>query len=176
MRDCIRSAKPVEIQKRLRGSWPDWYRECMVRRTTAREKLGGETTGLRKCIRPLMEIALLAMMSCARVCPYKSVGRRRPFSGPGCRHAIVTVLSSLLFLCRPQWSKLKRRCSARRVERSTQGRGAFAPYTGRYVFIPLDSTAQAIRPACWPWRPQRHSWELWRQAHRARPRTGIDLA
>jgi hypothetical protein len=38
-------------------------------------KLRGEETSLRKCIRPLMEISFPAMMSCARVCPYKSVGR-----------------------------------------------------------------------------------------------------
>jgi len=30
--------------------------ECMVRRTTAREKLWNEKTSLRKCMRPLVEI------------------------------------------------------------------------------------------------------------------------
>jgi len=35
----------------------------------------GERTSLRKCTRPLMRSALLAKISCARVCPYKSVGR-----------------------------------------------------------------------------------------------------
>jgi hypothetical protein len=49
---------------------------------------------------------LLARMSCARVCPSKSVGRWRPFSGSGLRHAVVTVLSSLLHLCRLRWGNL----------------------------------------------------------------------
>jgi hypothetical protein len=35
----------------------------------------GEKTSLRKCIRPYRwRSSLLARMSCARVCPYKSVG------------------------------------------------------------------------------------------------------
>ena len=39
------------------------------------EKSVGEKTSLRKCIRPLgWRSALLAKMSCARVCPYRSVG------------------------------------------------------------------------------------------------------
>ena len=38
-------------------------------------KSAGEKTSLRKCIRPLRwRTCLLARMSCARVCPYKSVG------------------------------------------------------------------------------------------------------
>ena len=41
-------------------------------------------------------VFLLAMMRCARVCPYKRDGRGRPFSSAGWKHAIVTVLSSLL--------------------------------------------------------------------------------
>ena len=41
-------------------------------------------------------LVLLARMSCARVGPYKSLGRGRPLSGAGCGHAVVTVLSSLL--------------------------------------------------------------------------------
>jgi hypothetical protein len=39
-------------------------------------------------------LALLAMMSCARTFPDKSVGRCRPFSVAGLRHVVVTVLSS----------------------------------------------------------------------------------
>jgi hypothetical protein len=35
-----------------------------------KEKAEGEKTSLRKCIRPLVELALLARMSCARICPY----------------------------------------------------------------------------------------------------------
>ena len=36
-------------------------------------------------------------MSSARACPGKSLGRFRPFFATGFRHAVVTVLSSLLF-------------------------------------------------------------------------------
>jgi len=46
----------------------------MVRRGTARGSLV-EKTSLRKCIRPFGGDGLLAMMSCARICPSKSVGR-----------------------------------------------------------------------------------------------------
>src|SRR6516225_8828305 len=46
----------------------------MVRRSTARENWG-EKASLRKCIRPQNgDLALRAMMSCARACPFKSVG------------------------------------------------------------------------------------------------------
>ena len=49
------------------------YRECMVRRVVAMEKLRKKKS-LRKCIRPLWRSVLLALMSCARVRPSKSVG------------------------------------------------------------------------------------------------------
>ena len=39
-------------------------------------------------------LVLLAMMSCPRTLPDKSVGRCRPFSVAGLRHVVVTVLSS----------------------------------------------------------------------------------
>ena len=73
-----------------------------------KEKAKGEKTSLRKCIRPLVEPSapgqdeLRAYLSLL-------VGRLLStiFGHQVPRHAVVTVLSSLLFLCRPRWVNFK---------------------------------------------------------------------
>ncbi len=68
----------------------------MVRRATARGKFGREDKSAQMYSAFEWRLVLLARMRCARIGPYKSHGRLRPLSVPGCRHAVVTVLSSLL--------------------------------------------------------------------------------
>jgi len=66
---------------------------------------------LRKCIRPFWwSLAFLAMMSCARTFPDKSVGRCRPFSVAGLRHVVVTVLSSFSVPMQTLVEKVDERC------------------------------------------------------------------
>jgi hypothetical protein len=77
-------------------------RECMVRRATARGKFGREDKSAQMYSAFGWRVVLLARMRCARVCPFKRDGRWRPFSSAGLGHAVVTVLSSLLALCRPR--------------------------------------------------------------------------
>jgi len=45
-------------------------------------------------------LTLLAMMSFARACSYKPNGRKRPLCLADFRHAVVSVRSPLLLLCR----------------------------------------------------------------------------
>src|SRR5271168_5146194 len=53
------------------GRVRDCY-ECMVRRATAREKFGREDKSAQMYSAFEWRSALLAMMSCARVCPFKT--------------------------------------------------------------------------------------------------------
>ena len=75
-----------------------------------KEKAEGEKTSLRKCIRPSVELSapgqdeLRAYLSLL-VGPVVVNHLVQQVS----RHAVVTVLSSLLFLCRPPVGKLQAR-------------------------------------------------------------------
>ena len=93
--------------------------------------------------------ALLAMMSFAGACSYKPNGRKRPLCLADFRHAVVTVLSSLLLLCRLRWVNFKPSSWCGKVgARSASKPQASFPrryaVTGLYS-LPLESTAQAIR-------------------------------
>jgi hypothetical protein len=102
--------------------------------------------------------SLLAMMSCARVCPYKSVGRERPFAGSGCGHAVVTVLSSSLLLCRLRWEILIEVVCFH-----------FPRVTPRRAYSRCRWRARPRRSvrACWPWQRQQRSSALWSRVHQA---------
>ncbi len=84
----------------------------------------------------------------------RSVALSRPFSVPGCGHAVVTVLSSLLILCRLRWENFSRRGAVKweRVRRF-QAAGVFsAPLRGdRSVLIAAGEHGPCeCAPACWP--------------------------
>jgi hypothetical protein len=152
------------------GPVRDCY-ECMVRRATAREKFGREDKSAQMYSAFGWRVVLLARMSCARACPSKLVGRSGPFVTAGCGHAVVTVLSSLLPLCRLRWESLSRRGGAGKWERVAlpSRRRLFRTVTPLRVCTRCRWTAQPTRyePACWPWRPRRRFWALLRRAHRA---------
>jgi hypothetical protein len=143
----------------------------MVRRATAREKFGREDKSAQMYSAFGWRVVLLARMSCARVCPLKLVGRRRPFVTAGCRHAVVTVLSSLLLLCRLRWANFSRRSGVGKWERVALPRRRRLFHTVRLQWARTRCRWRApprrYVPACWPWRLRQRSCALWRRVHRA---------
>ena len=67
----------------------------------------------------------------------RSVALSRPFSVPGCGHAVVTVLSSLLTLCRLRWENFSRRGAVKwgRVSASRRRRLSSALRGDRSVLV-----------------------------------------
>jgi ferredoxin len=63
----IARPQPGEVQVRVRGCY-----ECMVRRRTARGKFGRGDKSAQMYSAFGWRVVLLAMMSCARVCPFKT--------------------------------------------------------------------------------------------------------
>jgi hypothetical protein len=89
----------------------------------------------------------------------RSVALSRPFSLPGCGHAVVTVLSSLLTLCRLRWVNWVRRRGAVKWERSAcavdlrrSSRSARRrPHGQRNISSPAHMTsAHSMPPICPP--------------------------
>jgi hypothetical protein len=110
-------------------------------------------------------LVLLAMMSCARVCPSKSVG---------C--SFETILGTRLrtrccdysfVLAVPMQTSVGNTSSRRRLIRFR-----LMPWSPFLICNLRRSTTQPKRcvRACWPWRLRRRSWELSRPGHRARLR------
>lgn len=143
----------------------------------------GEKTCLRKCIRPYRwRLALLARMSCARVCPYKSVGCSFE-TNFGIRLQAHRFDCSVVLAAprRPRWVKIARRSSSvgkwERVSAS-KPQASFPHYLIRQSRLLsagslVHSTAQPTRSAraCWPSQLQRRSWALWHRVHQARLRS-----
>jgi hypothetical protein len=127
-----------------------------------------------------------ARMSCARVCPYKSVGCSFE-TNFGIRLRTRRCACSFVAAAprRPWWIKIARRSSAGKWERvsASKPQASFPHYFMRQSHsLSADSlvhsTAQPKQSAraCWPSRPQRHSWELWRRVHQARLRSVLGRA
>ncbi len=142
----------------------------------------GEKTSLRKCIRPLgWRSSLLARMSCARVCLYKSVGCSFE-TNFGIRLRTRRCDCSFVLAAPVQTpvGKSIRRRSAVKWERASASKpqASFPHYFMRQSHSLsagslVHSTVQPVRcaRACWPSRPQQRSWELWRRVHQARLRS-----
>ncbi len=145
-------------------------RDCK-RKAWARRQVCANVFGLQ------WRSALLARMSCARVCPYKSVGCSfETIFGIRLRTRRCDCSFVLAAPCRPRWVKIaRRRSSAGKWERASASKpqAPFPHYFMRQLRSVSDGslvhwTAQPTRSVrvCWPWQPRQRSSALW---HRVRP-------
>jgi hypothetical protein len=153
---------------------PDQYRQCMVRRRTAREKVWARRQVCGNVFGLWVEISLLAMMSSA-ACLSLQVGRslktiigiRLKARRCDCSFVVaVPVQSSVGELEKPLVWRCYWGCKVKLLRGSA------------VVCSLVRSTVRPMRcvPACSPWQPRRRSRALWHLADPATGRWPLDLA
>jgi hypothetical protein len=155
-------------------------RDCK-RKAWARRQVCANVFGLQ------WRSVLLARMSCARVCPYKSVGCSfETIFGIRLRTRCCDCSFVLAALCRPRWVRISRRSSSVGKWERVSASKPQASFPHYFIRQPrslsadslVHSTAQPTRSAraCSPSQPQQRSWELWRPVRPARLRSVLGRA
>jgi hypothetical protein len=155
-------------------------RDCK-RKAWARRQVCANVFGLQ------WRSVLLARMSCARVCPYKSVGCSfETIFGIRLRTRCCDCSFVLAALYRPRWVRISRRSSSVGKWERVSASKPQASFPHYFIRQPrslsadslVHSTAQPTRSAraCSPSQPQQRSWELWRPVRPARLRSVLGRA